>query len=92
MAVPRNSNYTVYTADQATGASESINSQTVTGYWADTNGDLLLVTGTALVTDGGSGYAKGCQFILTNATTGSPCVYFNKGSRTSCTFTLVTQA
>lgn len=92
MAVPRNSQFTVYTSIQNTGETETINSQAVIGYQADTNGDLLLATGTALVTDGGTGYAKGCQFILTNATTGSPCVYLNKGSRTSCAFTLVTQA
>lgn len=92
MAVPRNSNFTVYTADQATGETETINSQSIVGLFADGNGDLLMATGTALVTDGGTGYAKGCQFILSNATTGSPCVYLNKGSRTSCQFTLVTQA
>lgn len=92
MATPRSSNFTVYTAVQYSGHTSSINSQTVVPYVADQNGDLLLVTGTALVTDGGTGFAKGCQFILTNATTGSPCVYLNKGSSTSCTFTLVTQA
>jgi hypothetical protein len=92
MAVPRNSNFTVYNDVQLVGSSETINSQAVTPLLADPNGDLLMVQGTALVTDGGTGYAKGCQFILTNATTGSPCVYLNKGTKTSCTFTLVTQA
>ncbi len=92
MAVPRNSNFTVYNDVQLTGANETVNSQVVVPLMADPSGNLLLVTGTALVTDSGSGYAKGCTFILTNATTGSPCVYLNKGSATSCQFTLVTQA
>lgn len=92
MAVPRNSNYTVYTAVQNTGSTETINSQTITGILADGNGDLLFVTGTAVPTNGGSGYAKGCIFIDTDVAAGTGAVYLNKGTNTSCTFGLVTQA
>lgn len=92
MSVPRNSEYTVYNGVEYDGASETINSQTVVGLVADPSGNLLLCTGAAAVTDGGSGYAKGCMFILTSATAGSACVYLNKGSATSSQFTLVTQA
>ena len=92
MATPRNSNFTVYTAVQSAGETETINSQSVTGILADGNGDLFISTGTALVTDGSSGYSKGGLFSLINATAGSACLYCNEGSRTSSKFTLVTQA
>jgi len=92
MASPRNSNYTVYTAVGTTGENETVNSQVITGYLTDGNGNLLFCAGTATITDGGAGYAPGCEFILTNATVGSPCVYLNKGSSTSSKFTLVTQS
>lgn len=92
MATPRNSSYTDYNGVQLNGSSEVINSQTIVGYLVDTNGNVFYATGTATVTDGSSGYAKGCIFVLTNATTGSACVYLNKGSTTSSQFTLVTQA
>lgn len=92
MPIPRSYAYTVYTAIQYSGHTVVTNSQSIMPYTADSNGDYLLVTGTATVTDGGTGFAKGCTFLLTNATAGSPCVYFNKGSNTSCQFTLVTQA
>ena len=92
MAVPRNSNYTVYNAVQGTGASEVINSQAIKGYLADSNGDLLLCTGTVTITDGGTGYAKGCMYIKTDVATGTGGNYLNKGTNTACAFTLVTQA
>jgi hypothetical protein len=92
MAQPRNSNYTVFTAEQGSGAVETINSQTITGYLADTNGDLLLCTGTTVPTNGGTGYAKGCLFIDTDVGTGTTGLNCNKGTNTSCAFTAVTQA
>lgn len=92
MATPRNSNYTVYTAMQGSGAAETINSQSIVGYLADSNGDLLLCTGTAVPTDGGSGYAKGCLFIDTDVATGTTGLNCNKGTNTACAFTAVTQA
>lgn len=92
MATPRNSNYTVYTAVQGTGANETINSESVTGYLADNNGDLLICTGTVAISNGGSGYAKGCLYIKTDVVAGTGALYANKGTNTACEFTLVTQA
>jgi len=90
--VPRNSNYTVYTAVQGSGASETINSQAIVGYLSDKNGDLLLCTGTVTITDTSTGYAKGCMYIKTDVSTGTGGMYLNKGTNTSSAFTLVTQA
>lgn len=92
MPVPRNYNYTVFNAVEGDGATETINSQSITGYFADNNGDLLICTGTVTVTDGGTGFAKGCIYIKTDVATGTGGVYLNKGTNTSCQFTLVTQA
>lgn len=92
MAVPRNSNFTVYTALQLTGEAETINSVAVTGLMADGNGNLLMATGTTVPTDGSSGYAKGCLFIDTDVATGTTGLYCNKGTTTSSQFTAVTQA
>ena len=90
--IPRNSNYTVYTAMQGSGATETINSQSIVGYLADTNGDLLICTGTVTVTDGGTGFAKGCLYIKTDVSTGTTGLYCNKGTNTASAFTAVTQA
>jgi hypothetical protein len=92
MAVPRNSNYTVYTALQGTGANETINSIAVIGYLADKDGNLLIATGTTVPTNGSAGYAKGCMFIDTDVGAGTGATYLNKGTTTSSNFTLVTQA
>ena len=92
MATPRNSNYTVNTAIQETGAVETINSQSITGILADGNGDLVICSGTVTITDGGTGFAKGCMYLKTNVATGTGGTYFNKGTNTACAFTLATQA
>ena len=92
MAIPRSSSYTVFTALQFSGHTTVINSQTVTPLLADPSGDLLWVQGTVTVTDGGTGYAKGCMYIKTDVATGTTGTYFNKGTNTSCQFTAVTQA
>ena len=55
----------------------------------DNLGNALLATGTT-VPNAVAGYAKGCLFIDTDA--GAAGLYCNKGSVTSCTFGLVTQA
>lgn len=92
MAVPRNSDYTVYTGMQLTGSSETINSVSVKTLLSDSNGDILLATGTSVPTDSSSGYAKGCLFIDTDVATGTTGLYCNKGTNTSSQFTAVTQA
>jgi hypothetical protein len=58
----------------------------------DQLGDKLFVTGTTVPTDTTTGYAKSCLFIDTDVATGTGSLYLNKGTKTSCVFTLVTQA
>lgn len=92
MAITRNSYFTGYNGVQLQGAAETINSQTITGLLANSVGDLLFATGTVTVTDGGTGFAKGCLYIKTDVSTGTTGLYCNKGTNTSCQFTAVTQA
>lgn len=92
MSTPRNSNFTVYNAVQGAGATETINSQSVTVYLADKNGDILLCTGTVTITDGSTGYAKGGIYLKTDVSTGTGGTYLNKGTNTASAFTLATQA
>lgn len=92
MAVPRNSNQTVFTSYQATGAAETINSIAIVTILCDGNGDILMATGTTVPTNGSSGYAKGCLFIDTDVATGTTGLNCNKGTNTSSAFTAVTQA
>lgn len=93
MAVlPKNADYTVYTALQAPGSSETINSVAITGILADGNNNLLIATGLTVPTAGSSGFAKGCLFIDTDVATGTTGLNCNKGTASSCQFTAVTQA
>lgn len=61
-------------------------------YLRDENGDKLFCSGTTVPTDTTTGYAKACLFIDTNVGTGTGSLYLNKGTKTSCVFSLVTQA
>ena len=61
-------------------------------YLRDENGDKLFVSGTTVPTDTTTGYAKSALFIDTNVGTGTGSLYLNKGTKTSCVFSLVTQA
>jgi len=61
-------------------------------YSRDVDLDALVVVWTTVPTDTATGYAKGCTFIDSDVATGTGWVYFNKGTNTSCVFTLVTQA
>jgi hypothetical protein len=92
MSAPRNANFTDYTAMQLEGEVETINSQAITGLLTDGSANLLLCTGTVVITDGSTGYAKGCLYIKTDVATGTGGLYCNKGTKTSSAFTLVTQA
>lgn len=60
-------------------------------YLVDENGDKLFVSGTTVPTDTTTGYAKSCLFIDTDVATGTGSLYLNKGTKTSCVFSLVTQ-
>lgn len=71
---------------QLIGNAETVNSQSITVLEKDSNGDILRCTGTVTVSDGGSGYAKGCIYIKTNVSAGSTGIYENVGTNTSCNF------
>jgi len=92
MAIPRNSNCTVYNAVQYTGAPELIGAQTITVNTVDGNGDILHCSGVTVPSDGGAGFAKGCLFIDTDVATGTTGLNCNKGTNLSCVFTAITQA
>ena len=57
----------------------------------DWRGDILFASGTTVPTNDDAGYAKGCLFIDIDVAKGTTGLYCNKGSRTECTFTAVTQ-
>ena len=73
---------------QTDGTRETISSVDITTQQADSNGDIALVYGTTVPTDGSSGFAKGCRFIKTNVATNYSGVYENVGTSTSCLFSL----
>ncbi len=88
---PRNgtTNYDTLGTD---GTSRLIGAETITVLMYDPAGDVLLAQGLTVPTDATSGYAKGCLFIDTDVATGTTGLNCNKGTRTSCQFTAVTQA
>jgi len=70
-------------------AAETINSQSITVLEKDGSGNVLRASGTVTITDGGSGYAKGCTYIDTDIATWSSATYENVWSSTSCQFVQV---
>ena len=58
----------------------------------DVNNDILIAQGTTVPSNTTTWYAKGCIFIDTDVASGTGWVYLNKGTNTSCIFSLVTQA
>lgn len=52
----------------------------------DSDGDILIATGTDVPTDATDGYAKGCLFIDRDVATGSTGLYENVGTSSSCNF------
>ena len=92
MALPRNSNQTVYTSLQVEGGAETVNSVAITTALCNGAGDILIAYGTTVPTNASTGYAKGCLFIDTDVATGTTGLNCNKGTTTSCQFTAVTQA
>lgn len=69
------------------GYDRTINGISVRVLEYDRSGDVLRCTGTTTPT--GSGYAKGCLFIDTDAATGVKALYENQGTNTSASFNLV---
>ena len=57
----------------------------------DGSGYIVMEQGTT-VPSGVAGYAKGAIFFDTDVAGGTGGTYFNKGTTSSCTFSLVTQA
>ncbi len=55
-------------------------------YLKDAAGNVLLATGNVVPTAATAGYAKGCLFIKTDATSGTRGLYENAGTTTSCLF------
>jgi len=70
------------------GKAQTINSQSITTLQLDSSGNVTRAQGTVVVTDAGSGYAKGCVYVKTNATAGVPCIYQNIGTSSSCQFVI----
>lgn len=58
----------------------------------DGAGDIVIEQGTTVPSNTTTGYAKGAMFIDTDVASGTGATYLNKGTKTSCIFTLVTQA
>jgi len=83
---------TNFTVVQIDGQSQAQGAETITVLLRDPNGDILWATGLTVPTDATTGYAKGALFIDTDVATGTTGLNCNKGTRTSCAFTAVTQA
>lgn len=66
-----------------------INSQEFDVQEYDKAGDVLKCSGTVTITDAGSGFAKGCEYIKTDVASGTSATYVNNGTNTSCLFHLV---
>lgn len=83
---------TGYNVLQLAGQSETVNSVAITTLMRDPNGDILWAQGTTVPTNGSSGYSKSGLFIDTDVATGTGSLYLNKGTNSSSSFSLVTQA
>jgi len=68
------------------GRTQTVGGTSVRVFERDNAGLVLLATGTTVPTAAGAGYAKGCRFIKTNATTGADAVFLNAGTTASCAF------
>jgi len=73
------------------GRAETAGGQSVRVYMRDAAGFILFATGTTIPTATSAGFAKGCIFIDTDVAGGTGGTYLNKGTTSSCSFTLVTQ-
>lgn len=71
------------------GTVVTINSQSIRVYARDENSKVTRCSGTVTISGGGSGYAKGCQYVKTDAATGVDGMYENIGTTSSCTFVQV---
>lgn len=88
----QNAKMTNYDGVQLDGITEVVGAETITVLLANPAGLILWATGTTIPTSTTAGYAKGALFIDTDVAGGTGGLYCNKGTTTSCSFTLVTQA
>lgn len=70
------------------GQTRTINSQTFKVYASDSTG-VTDISGAAVPSDGGSGFAIGCKFRLTTGNGIGTTQYINEGSASSCDFNAV---
>ena len=71
------------------GKVETINSQSIRVIERDSSNNVISCSGTVIITDGGAGYAVGCEYIDTDASAGSQ-IYVNEGTTLSCNFNPIT--
>lgn len=71
------------------GRDETINSVAVTIIFKDGNDDVFLCTGTTVPTSDSAGFAKGGQFIKTDAADGTKAIYENQGTNLLSDFNLI---
>ncbi len=77
---------------QAIGKSATVNTQSVVVTERNSAGLIKEANGTVAITNGGSGYAKGCLYTKTDVAAGSQGLYVNIGITTSCQFVVVATA
>ena len=70
---------------QIDGKDVTVNSQTIKVLVQDSDGLIVLCTGTVVPTDAGAGYAAGAIFLHTDGGV-ADTLYTNEGSTTSCDF------
>lgn len=71
------------------GDSRTVGGVTVNVLIEDSNGNVLLCTGTSIPTADSSGFAKGCLFIKTDADDGTKSLYENQGTSSLCDFNVI---
>lgn len=92
MAINPQKSSTGYNSIQFNPQTGIVGTESVASLMFDNNGDCLFATGLTIPSNGDTGFAKGCIFIQTNVASGTGGVNLNKGTNTSCIFSLVTQA
>lgn len=66
-----------------------IGAETINVREFDADGNIARAFGLTKPTDGGAGFAKGCQFVDTDVATGTSGLYENIGTTSSCNFNIV---
>lgn len=77
---------------QVDGKEYTINSVALTVLFKNGNGDIVLASGLTVPTAGSAGFAKGCQFVKTDAGAGVKATYENQGTNLVSDFNLMGEA